>query len=325
MQRFKQILAVIDLAHPPQGVLERAVSLAQSNQADLSVVCVAPELNAGKVLPESVPLSSQLQSATEATAQQQLEEAVAPYQSQLSIKTSVLVGIPFLEIIRKVLQNQHDLVIKAPENPEWLERVFGSDDMHLLRKCPCPVWLVKDASSESYRNILAAVDVNADHPVPELSIRHALNIQILEIAASLALAEFAQLHVAHAWQAIGEHAMRGPFLSRPAVEVDEYVAQVRDLHEQDLKKLLQEVLGSGNTTTGQFLKPQVHLLKGLARQEIPGLVNRLGVDLVVMGTVARTGVPGLFIGNTAETILEQIGCSVLAIKPAGFVTPVTLQ
>jgi universal stress protein E len=45
---------------------------------------------------------------------------------------------------------------------------------------------------------------------------------------------------------------------------------------------------------------------------------------VVMGTVARTGVPGFIMGNTAETILSQIDCSVLAIKPPGFTTPVTL-
>jgi nucleotide-binding universal stress UspA family protein len=41
-----------------------------------------------------------------------------------------------------------------------------------------------------------------------------------------------------------------------------------------------------------------------------------------MGTVARTGVRGFIMGNTAETVLEQIDCSVLAIKPQGFVTPV---
>jgi nucleotide-binding universal stress UspA family protein len=44
-----------------------------------------------------------------------------------------------------------------------------------------------------------------------------------------------------------------------------------------------------------------------------------------MGTVARIGVAGLFIANTAEAILEQIECSVLAVKPEGFETPVSLE
>jgi nucleotide-binding universal stress UspA family protein len=55
------------------------------------------------------------------------------------------------------------------------------------------------------------------------------------------------------------------------------------------------------------------------------LSRQLEADLIVMGTVARTGIPGFIMGNTAEAILNQIDCSVLAIKPPGFVTPVTLE
>jgi len=53
-------------------------------------------------------------------------------------------------------------------------------------------------------------------------------------------------------------------------------------------------------------------------------VKVLQADLVVMGTVARTGIAGWLIGNTAEAILEQLQCSVLAVKPHGFVSPVKL-
>jgi len=73
------------------------------------------------------------------------------------------------------------------------------------------------------------------------------------------------------------------------------------------------------------LSPQKHVIKGLPRREIPALARTLEADLLVMGTVGRTGVPGLFIGNTAETILEQIECSVLAVKPEGFRTPVSVD
>ncbi len=51
-------------------------------------------------------------------------------------------------------------------------------------------------------------------------------------------------------------------------------------------------------------------------------MNSEKADLLVMGTVCRTGVPGFFIGNTAEDVLQQVDCSVLAVKPKGFVTPV---
>ncbi len=89
--------------------------------------------------------------------------------------------------------------------------------------------------------------------------------------------------------------------------------------------MLNEVTGKLGTEALEYLKPQTHLVKGWPRKEIPALAARLDVDLVVMGTVARTGVPGLIMGNTAESIINQIDCSLLAIKPPGFETPVTLE
>jgi len=44
------------------------------------------------------------------------------------------------------------------------------------------------------------------------------------------------------------------------------------------------------------------------------MAKEIGADLVVMGTIARTGIPGFITGNTAESILNQIYCSVLEIK-----------
>jgi nucleotide-binding universal stress UspA family protein len=47
------------------------------------------------------------------------------------------------------------------------------------------------------------------------------------------------------------------------------------------------------------------------------------IDVLVMGTVARTGIPGFIIGNTAESVVQQLSCSLLALKPNGFISPVT--
>lgn len=74
--------------------------------------------------------------------------------------------------------------------------------------------------------------------------------------------------------------------------------------------------------TAEYIHPKTHLLKGPARTEIPALAKQLEADVILMGTVARTGISGFVMGNTAETILSQIDCSVLAIKPPGFETPV---
>lgn len=325
MNRFKDILCIVDTDAQYKPALERAVTLAENNQANLAVVEVVEPIPSGIGMPKGGPIAADLQKVQAKIHLQSLDTLVEPYRKRINIETRLLTGIPFLEIIREVLRNNHDLIIKIPEDHDWLDRVFGSDDMHLLRKCPCPVWLIKNHAPSSFNRILAAVDVDESEPQAKLEIQHTLNRQVLEIASSLALSDFAELHIVNAWQAIGESVMHSPFISTTEEDIDEYVKTIKQQHEDNLNKLMGEVFNKLDQDTMEYLKPQSHLVKGSPRQQIPALSKDLDVDLLVMGTVARTGLPGFFMGNTAETILSQIDCSVLAIKPPGFITPVKLQ
>jgi nucleotide-binding universal stress UspA family protein len=325
MKRFKQILCVVEHGKQDLLALERAVSLAESNNATLTVSTVSPLVTTDIEIADGGPVSTDLQEAIVSVKRQELENVVQPYRERLLIQTKVLVGISFLEIIREVLRHGHDLVIKIPDTADWLNRLFGSDDMHLLRKCPCPVWLINSETAKPYRRIMAAIDVSDEGPPEELHTRTALNRQILEMAVSLALSEFSELHIVHAWQATGESAMRGAFLRTPEDKIIAYVEQVRQRHATRFDSLIHEVTCSMGQDAVNYLKPQAHLVKGQARKEIPALAKQLSCDLIVMGTVARTGIPGFIMGNTAETILNQIDCSVLAIKPPDFQTPVTIE
>ena len=326
MQRFKKILCVMEHGEASKPALERAVALAENNQAELKVVDVIPRLSAGTGMPDGGPVSRDYQAAMVSGHEARIAALVEPYLQRLDIQHKVLLGTSFLEVIREVLRNGHDLVIKCPESPSWLDRFFSGDDMHLLRKCPCPVWLVKPEAPRSYKRILAAVDVDESYLPTELATRHALNVQILEVAASLALSEFADLHVVHVWDSIYESISGFVISSEISPEKEALnIEQERRQHQQWLDTFLRN---SGNKATRDalgYLKPQTHLIKGGARKEIPMLAKRLQIDCIVMGTVARTGIRGYIMGNTAETILEQIDCSVLAIKPPGFVTPVALE
>ena len=71
--------------------------------------------------------------------------------------------------------------------------------------------------------------------------------------------------------------------------------------------------------------PQWYVVKGSARQVIPSFIESHDIELLVMGSVARAGVPGLFIGSTAESVLGDVHCSVLTVKPDGFVSPIDLE
>ena len=66
----------------------------------------------------------------------------------------------------------------------------------------------------------------------------------------------------------------------------------------------------------------VHQLKGWAEERILAFVRAKAVDILVMGSLARTGVKGFIMGNTAEGIMKKLPCAQVALKPNGFVSPV---
>lgn len=320
MKRFKNILYVIEPTAEQESTIARAVSLAVNNQADLTIVDVIPTqvVTAGIGLPPGGPIYDELRASVESDQRNAMESMVQSFKERLQIRLEVLVGKTYLEAIRAILKNGYDLLIKPAENPTWTNRLFGSDDLHLLRKCPCPVWLMKPPEKSNYRSILAAVDFDLLVPLPS---EHELNREILELAASLAHSDFASLHIVHAWEALGEKKIvsRGSMLPEGLTN---YGEREHERHRKELYTLAGELSGWIGKDSYDYLSPSFHLPKGPAKKVIAPLAAELRADLVVMGTIARTGISGLIIGNTAEAILDQLTCSVLAIKPPGFKTPV---
>jgi nucleotide-binding universal stress UspA family protein len=243
--------------------------------------------------------------------QRRLESMAVPARAAgVETSTAVLVGIPFIELIRAVLRNQHDILIKDLVHDEGaMTPAIGSTDMHLLRKCPSPVWLVKQTSSGRFTRALAAVD-----PEPGDDVRNALNAKVLELATSLARSEGCELHVVRAWDAMGEEFCAG---ESGADEYEKYMERIRTVRV----KTATEFIGRFQSGCDQF---DVRHVMGTPEVVIPSIAEQENVDLVIMGTIARTGIAGLLIGRTAEAVFRQVRCSVLAVKPEGFVSPVTL-
>ena len=322
MKQFKNILYVAQASIAQGPAVARAVSLAENNQAELTVIDVVPAIPPDSVLLSSGPSSAKLQDFLTTQRREELKSLVAPFQQRCNIRIEVHTGRIFLEAIRAVLRNKHDLLIKPAENPSFVERLFGSNDMHLLRQCPCPVWLTRPDDKSNYGCILAAVDFNLDNLSD--TTNQSLNQLILELASSLALSDFASLHLVHVWDAPAEMTVRS-WADNPVEASMAYVGGERSRHESAFNRLRDQLRDQIGKEAYDYLLPQFNLRRGAASTVIPEVAKQLQADLVVMGTVARTGIAGLFIGNTAETILEQLQCSVLAVKPPGFVTPIKLS
>jgi nucleotide-binding universal stress UspA family protein len=86
-----------------------------------------------------------------------------------------------------------------------------------------------------------------------------------------------------------------------------------------VKKRLNDALESMQIDRTQI---ELHLSLGTPWKEVSRLSEHLKVDLIAMGTVGRNGIQGLFLGNTAEKVLRTCDCSILTVKPDGFVSPI---
>jgi universal stress protein E len=63
---------------------------------------------------------------------------------------------------------------------------------------------------------------------------------------------------------------------------------------------------------------RIHVHEGGTRDLLMALTDQLRADVVVMGAVSRSGLKGLFLGNTAEDVLDRLHCDLLIVKPDGF-------
>lgn len=313
MKRFNNILYFAEPDLDQTAALARAVSLAENNQARLILLQVSEPPRAG-ILVESDTLEARAAELRERIAAS-LEAMVAPWRERLTIDIQVRLGAPLLAVIQEFLAEGLDLIIKlASPKTGLLDRLLGGADLQLLRKAPCPVWILSPQDQDNYRRILAAVDFDPWRPELE---NDGLNRRILELSSSLALADFAELHLVHSWEPLSEDMMRlwsGP---DDAAKIADTVNTEHLLHQKGFQHLLRQLRNWIGADAYDYLKPRPHLLRGSAPETIPALVERLKFDLVVMGTVGRSGISGLVIGNTAEAILSQLRCALLAVKPEG--------
>ena len=322
MKRFSNILLVVDERTDHSAALTRGATLASNNQARLTVCTIIDTIPSEVRLGVITITPREVLDIATAKTQGWLDDAVSSVATDgIPVETKVLVGKPFIEIIRQVLREDHDLVIKSADADSGLREIlFSSTDKHLMRKCPCPVWIVKPTEQQNYTRILAAVDQDPEEPVKD-----ALNRQILEMSTSMALAEYGEAHVVHAWEVFGEALLRSHKWDFSESEFEAMLDEEAAGRRRWLEEIVNKYGTSADSNGADDLDVHLHVVKGPAQYIVPELARELGVDLVVMGTVARTGIDGFFMGNTAESILGELDCSVLTIKPPGFTSPVTLD
>jgi universal stress protein E len=155
------------------------------------------------------------------------------------------------------------------------------------------------------RRVLAAVAPGAPLAAPGLAEA------VIESALAIAEVWSAELYVVHSWAASWEMVMRSHL---PADQVEAYLQDCRVNAAHGLRRFLAPY---GDRLDGR----RVELVKGSPEAVIEEAVARLRVDLVVLGTTARRGIPALVIGNTAEKLAGRLEADLLVVKAPSFVSP----
>jgi universal stress protein E len=308
MQRFQNILVGVDLSQgdrfvsdqiPPPSVeaIERARWLAKLNSARLTFFyAVDASAPAQRLIEEARGEGADLLSEAKGI----LNELVSRAQADgLQADLHVGFGKSWLELIRHVLRYNHDLVVAGTRHLGALRgSLLGSTGIKLLRKCPCPVWITQAQDETQIKSVLVA---HCLRPVGDLA---------MELGCSMATLHGAQLHVLHSLTA----------------------------HDSDFTHSAQapaDVLDAGRAKAQQYIesqladyefahRPHVHIATEEPHAAVLKCIAEHHIELVAMGTIARTGISGIITGNTAERLLPQIPCSILAVKPQGFVSPVSI-
>lgn len=313
MNLFRNILFVCSEAMTAEGAvaLKQALNLAHFCKAALSIQILCPEFKGAmksygeqyeKALIDGV--GQGIESARKGVG---VSEADVPVSVKLVVSNT-----PAVYIIQKVLQDDHDLVIKSAEHKED-GRGFKALDMALLRKCPCPVWLSR-TPSDRLTNIKITVAID-----PEIQGKADLDLTLDLLRASEFLGEVygGSISLVSCWGAEFEGGLREHALLK--VSEDE-IAQEEEAARQEHKALLDDlIVKAGISNAGNMV---VYHIQGHPSTVIPKFVQEEKVDLLVMGTIARTGIAGYFIGNTAEDVFHNLNGSLLALKPSGFVSPI---
>lgn len=310
MESFKSILVIIDPTRVDQPALSRAAELASKTGAEVKVFLSIYDFSYEMTTMLSAEEREAMRRGVVGQRREWVEQLVEPFSSKglnLSVKV-VWHNRPFEASIKEAIYGKHDLIVKATHKHDKLKSViFTPTDWHLLRKSPVPVLLVKEHDWPENGHILAAINAgNEDES------HVSLNNKIAEQASGLAKLVKASVHFVNSFPGTPVNIA----IEIPEFDPQSYNDAVRDHHIEELAKVAEKY---------GVPEGQCHVAEGLPEDVIPRVSKEVDAELVIIGTVGRTGLSAALIGNTAEHVIDSLDCDVLAMKPKGFASPITVE
>ena len=294
---FHNILVDVDALEMRHSALNAAIGLARHFRSKVKIVdCLGAVPKKARSF-----ITPQLEQELVDDRRADLDRLAYWHCHGLSVETAVLRGIAGVALVQEVRRSGHDLLIRAYDrDPPGNAPTVSPIDLCLLRTCPCPIWLVRGHGGKSTPHIVAAVDTSTDDPDEQ-----ELNRNIVEQAAFLRDARRGSLTVLHAWRVHGEHLLQ-PQMA-PHVYADMLLRTERTAYERTAALLL--------SCGDRLHDARVEIVQGEPPEVIPATAQELHADVLVMGSMSRSGLAGFVMGNTAERVLRLWPGSVMVVKP----------
>jgi universal stress protein E len=213
------------------------------------------------------------------------------------VTTGVITRGGWEGIVREALRARAEIVLKARERTTRTGIWPRSDgDRLLLRRCPCPVWLIDDESARD-GPVVAAVDPR-EHGA-------ALNASILETAVAVADGLRTSVNVVYAWSA-----SLMPMLGRVAVDPQRNATAIAEGVETALADVKR-------CTARLAVSPRrIYLVRAEPRVALPAVAASTHAQLLVMGGRRGDGLAEVALRSGAEHILPGLRCSFLVLHEA---------
>ncbi|WP_107852660.1 universal stress protein UspE [Oceanimonas marisflavi] len=301
MIKYQNILVVIDPVAEAQPALHRAISVAalQENAA-ITLFLAIYDFSYEMTSMLSSEERDEMREGVLQGREEWLKTLLEPYAgSKIEFRLKVVWhSRPFEAINQQVQEQHHDLVVKSTHKHAMIQSfIFTPTDWHLLRKCPCPVLLVKERDWPMGGTVLAAVNCCSDDKAQE-----ALNEKIIGESAEVARLLSATLHLVNAYPITPVNMA----LELPDFDPHAYNAAVKKHHERALYEY---------AVRFDLESESLHLHEGLAEEVIPHCADAIDASLVILGSVGRTGMAAALLGNTAEHVIDKLSCDVLVLRP----------
>jgi len=295
----KHLLAIIEEKTEHQPALEQAIEIAKVTGAQitafLNIYDFASEIDAAI----AGTFLHNMKRCTLDRQREWLAQLLTRFQSSgITIRAVVDWNKQLHAAVLEELKNKaYDCVLKTAHHHAILKRIlFTPKDWHLIRACPIPLFLIQEKSLLQGKALVGVdlADIVAD------SKREALNARLIHTAKNLKETFGLTPYLIHAYPSIPALMTTTPDIVSPA-EFQEELKSYR-------KKALQNLATQHNMDPAHTI-----LAEGPIEVVVSQTAEDLFADWVIMGSHARAGASGFFIGNTAEALLERTSRNMLVI------------